>query len=76
MAHSVRDFTGGLDRFEVDAPTVRVLLAELEARYPGLEAHVRETMVIGVDGELQPGIWDLPLAQDSEVVFVPLVAGG
>jgi len=74
--HSLREFTGGQHQFDVDAPTVRALLTTLDARFPGFEEHVLTTMVVAVDGELQPGIWDLPLAPDSEVVFVPLIGGG
>lgn len=76
IAQSVRDLAGGLDRFEVDAPTVRALLTSLDARYPGLGTHVAETMAIAIDGELHHDAWNLPLAPDSEVVFIPLIPGG
>jgi molybdopterin converting factor small subunit len=76
IAQSVRDLTGGLDRFEVDATSVRALLAVLGARYPGLEQHLRESMVVAVDGEMHPGAWDQPLAPDAEVVFIPMIPGG
>ncbi len=76
IAQSVRDLAGGLDRFEVDAPTVRALLAALDERHPGLAEHVRATMAIAIDGELHPNAWNEPLTKDSEVVFVPMIAGG
>jgi molybdopterin converting factor small subunit len=76
IAQSVRDLAGGRDRFEVDAPTVRALLAALDARHPGLEAHVRETMMVAIDGELRQDAWNEPLAPDAEVVFIPMIAGG
>lgn len=76
IAQSVRDFTGGLDRFEVDAPTVRALLAALDARYPGLGQHVRETMAIAIDGELHHDAWNEPLGSQTEVVFIPRIEGG
>jgi sulfur-carrier protein len=76
IAQSVRDLAGGRDHFEVDAPTVRALLAALDARYPGLGSHVGETMAIAIDGELHHDAWSEALAADSEVVFIPLIPGG
>jgi sulfur-carrier protein len=76
IAQSVRDLAGGLDHFEVDAPTVRALLATLDGRYPGVGKLVRETMFIAIDGELHHQAWEEPLAPDTEVVFVPMIAGG
>ena len=55
---------------------MRALLASLDARYPGLGAHVRETMFIAIDGELHHNALGEALAPDAEVVFVPMIAGG
>jgi len=76
IAQSVRDFTGGQDRFDIAAGNLRELLATLEARYPGIEEHLRTAMSVAVDGELHPDGWNLPLRRDAEVVFIPLIAGG
>jgi sulfur-carrier protein len=76
VAQSVRDLAGGRDRFEIDAPTLRALVETLEQRHPGLGAHVRATMVVAIDGELHHEAWDVPLRADTEVVFIPLIAGG
>lgn len=76
IAQSVRDLAGGLDHFEVDAPTVRALLAALDARHPGLGTHVRESMAIAIDGDIHHNAWDEPLAPDTEVVFVPGIVAG
>ena len=76
IAQSVRDLAGGRDRFEVDAPTVRALLDELERRHPGLGRHVRESMTVAVDGELHHEGWDIALRPDSEVILVPALVGG
>lgn len=76
ITQTVRDLAGGRDHFEVDVPTVRALLAELERRHPGLGVHVREHMAIAIDGELHQDAWDEALAPDAEVVLVPRIAGG
>lgn len=76
IAQSVRDLAGGLDHFDIEASNVRALLAELEARYPGLGEHVRDEMTIAIDGELYHEALNEPLKPDSEVVFIPLMTGG
>ena len=73
---SVRDLARGLDHFEVEAPTVRALLAALDARHPGLGQHVRETMAIAIDGEILHDAWEQPLGPDAEGVFIPRIEGG
>lgn len=75
-AGAVRALTGGLDRFEVDAPTVGALLAALDARFPGLGALVESQMAIAVDGVIHHDADPLPLAPDAEVVLIPRIAAG
>lgn len=76
IAQGVRDLAGGADRFEIDAPTVRALLAELERRHPGLGEMIREQMAIAIDGEVHHDAVDEPLAPDSEVVLIPRIVAG
>jgi molybdopterin converting factor small subunit len=76
VAQSVRDLAGGNDRFEVDARTLGVLVDELDRRHPGLGAHLRTSMAVAIDGELHHEAWYVPLRDDAEVVFIPLIAGG
>lgn len=75
-AGAVRALTGGLDHFEVDASTVRALLAALDARFPGLGELAREQMAIAIDGEIHHDALAEPLAADAEVVLIPRIAGG
>lgn len=76
VAQSVRELTGGVDHFEVEATTVRALLAALDRRYPGLGTLVSEQMAIAIDGELHQDALMESLAPDSEVVLIPRIAGG
>lgn len=73
---TVRALTGGLDRFEVEAATMRALLAALDARFPGLATLVREQMAVAVDGEIHHDADYLSLAPDAEVVLIPRISGG
>ena len=78
----LRDATGNLDQVELEAATVRQVVAALEARFPG----VRERLCVG--DTLRPGlsvavngtVSSLGLLQKvpdgSEVHFLPAVGGG
>jgi len=76
IADSVRELAGGLDHFEVEAVNVRALLAALDARYPGMNDLVRETMAVAIDGDIHPAPWNQALAPDAEVVFIPAIGAG
>jgi molybdopterin converting factor small subunit len=76
IAEPVRAFTGGLDHFEIEAATVRALLAGMDARFPGLAEYVGEHMAIAIDGAIHhDGLGD-PLAPDAEVVLIPRITAG
>ncbi len=72
----VRDFTGGLAEFEVEAQTVRALIRELETRWPGLGAFVEDGMAIAIDGEIFQDAFAEPIAAGSEIVLIPKISGG
>lgn len=76
ITQQVRDFTGGLDQFEVDAVSVRALIRALDARFPGLGQHVADKMSIAIDGEIHQDALSDRLEPDSEVVLIPRIAGG
>lgn len=71
-----RGFTGGLAELEVEAPTVRRLILELDRRFPGLGDYVERRMAIAIDGEIHQDAYGAALAPDSEVVLIPKIGGG
>ena len=71
-----REFTGGASTFEVSADTVRRMILELEARYPGFGDFVERKMAVAIDGEIHQDAWAAPLEPDSEVVLIPKIGGG
>ncbi len=75
-ASAVRDLTGGIERFDVDADSVRALFATLELRFPGLGELVSAQMAIAIDGEIHQDALAELLAPDAEVVLIPRIAGG
>ena len=49
---AARRFTGGQTEFEVEADTVRRMIAELDRRFPGLGHQIDEGMAVAIDGEI------------------------
>ncbi len=78
----LRDLTGGQNRLGVPGATVREVIAELDARYPGIAGRLTE------DGRMRPGIAVIVdnivcpagmrqrLTETSEVHFLPALSGG
>jgi molybdopterin synthase sulfur carrier subunit len=73
---AARRFTGGITEFDVDANTVRRMIAELDRRYPGLGEQIDESMAVAIDGEIFQDAYLAPLKPDSEVVLIPKIGGG
>ena len=67
--------TGGLQQVTMDAPRVHELLEKLVARFPGL-VHELEHLAVAIDGEVRPDAAYEALTSQSEIYFVPKIAGG
>jgi sulfur-carrier protein len=76
ISSRVRDFTGGIDAFDVEARTVRALIRELETRFPGLGEFVETSMALAIDGEIFQDALGAQLEPGSEVVLIPKISGG
>jgi hypothetical protein len=81
MAHVVAGsecwpFTGGASEFDIEAGSVRDLIAALDARYPGLGAFIDRRMAFAIDGEIHQDAWFAPIGVDSEVYLIPKIGGG
>jgi len=73
---AARRLTGGQTEFDVEADTVRRMIAELERRYPGLGHQIDEGMAIAIDGEIFQDAYLEKLRPDSEIVLIPKIGGG
>ena len=76
LSNEMMSGTGGLEVVEIDAPRVRELIAELVSRFPRLSPEMFNRLAVAIDGEIHNDADYLPLASDSEVHFVPRIAGG
>jgi molybdopterin synthase sulfur carrier subunit len=76
LAPGLRPLAGGRERIEVEAGTVRDLLAALDARFPGLGERLRSGMAVAIDGEIvnEPLLEEIP--EGGEVHFLPPISGG
>ena len=71
-----RRFTGGRTRFEVEADNVRRLIRELDQSYPGMGRQLELGMAVAIDGVIFQDAFLEPIGADSEVHFLPAIAGG
>jgi molybdopterin synthase sulfur carrier subunit len=78
----LRDLTGGQAHVMVSGETVRELVANLDAQYPGIEARLcedgrlRPHISVVVDGTVSSQRLRHPLSETSEVHFLPAISGG
>ncbi len=73
---AARRFTGGQSEFDVEANTVRRMIAELDKRFPGLGHQIDEGMAVAIDGEIFQDAYQAQLNPDSEIVLIPKIGGG
>lgn len=78
----MRKLTGGVEKVMLPGSSLRQVISNLEAAYPGLKEHLL------LDGEISPGIavavdGDIirlgllhPMQDSSEVHFLPAMTGG
>ncbi len=82
-----RDLTGGEATTTVPGDTVREVIENLEARYPGVRARLyhedgarlRPGVAVVVDGVVIRGrsrVLREPLTETSELHFLPAISGG
>lgn len=76
LASGLRDFTGGATEVEVDAPTVRELIAGLDEKFPGLGERLSSGTAVAIDGEIMNDADYLPVPPQAEVHFLPPLSGG
>jgi molybdopterin converting factor small subunit len=77
-----RDLTDGQEIVTVEGETVGEVVAQLEARFPGIEARLcddgrlRPHIAVAINGEVTHRGLRQRLAAPSEVHFIPALSGG
>ena len=78
----MRELTGGHTTVPVDGATVREVIAQLDALYPGMQERLcdgdrlRPSIRVAVDGVVTRVGLRQPVGAQSEVHFLPAVSGG
>jgi CO/xanthine dehydrogenase Mo-binding subunit/molybdopterin converting factor small subunit len=76
LSGALRRHAGGRAELSIEAPTYRELVAALEARFPGIAPLIEGRTSLAIDGEIIPDPLLEPIPEESEIHFVPRVAGG
>lgn len=81
MAHvtltgNLRQYTGGIAEMEIEAASVRQLLARLGADFPSLAPHLEQGVAVAIDGQIYQDALLQEIGADSEVHVLPQIAGG
>jgi sulfur-carrier protein len=78
----LQSLSRGQKEVTLEATTVRQIIAQLEALYPGMEdalvedGDLKPHVAVAVDGEVSIlGVME-PVSADSEVHFIPALGGG
>jgi molybdopterin synthase sulfur carrier subunit len=78
----LRDLTKDQERVQVSGSNVGQVIAELERTYPGVKARLcdenglRRGIAVAVDTQVARLGLQQPVAENSEVHFLPAISGG
>ena len=67
---------GGITEFDVEASTIRELLAKLGALYPALKPLLDRGVTVAVNGTVYRGAFLTPIPEGAEVYILPPLVGG
>ena len=76
LSGSLRSAVGGVESIEVQATTIRELLAKLIERYPELNNHMEEGIAVSIDGQIFRDDWSKVIPDGAEVFLLPRLQGG
>lgn len=77
-----RDLSGDVSRIELDCGSLGELIAALEARFPGIaeracdEDGIAAGLSVSIDGAIASRGLRSPVADGSEIHFLPAIGGG
>ena len=78
----LRKLTGGKDRATATGATLGDIINDLERQFPGFRDRVVEkgdlagSVAVSINGEVITGGLSEPVPPESEIHFVPAIAGG
>ena len=76
LGSNLKNFTNGVEELEVEATSVKSLIAEMDRRYPGIADALQSGFALAIDGEVIANPGYEKLAEVSEVRFLSPMRGG
>ena len=76
LGSNLKKFTNGMEELEVEATSVKSLIAEMDRRYPGIADALESGFALAIDGEVIANPGYEKLADVSEVRFLSPLQGG
>jgi len=73
---SLQSATDGQAEVDVVAKNFKQVIDALDKNYPGLREQLAQGVSLAIDGVIYKESWFTPVLPDSEVVLMPLMAGG
>ena len=78
----MQTLTGGESKVEIQGSTVRQIVENLEKAFPGMKQRlvednrIKPSISVAIDGEVTPMGMLEKVGENSEVHFLPAIAGG
>lgn len=76
LPNTLVELTGGVTEVEVEAPTVRKLIAVLDQRFPGIAGSLTDATSVSINGQIMADALYEEIPPGAEVHFLPTLAGG
>ena len=76
LGSNLKNFTNGVEELEVEATSVKSLIAEMDRRYPGIADALESGFALAIDGEVIANPGYEKLEDVSEVRFLSPMRGG
>ena len=76
LGSNIKNYTNGIEELEVEATSVKSLIAEMDRRYPGIADALESGFALAIDGEVIANPGYEKLEEVSEVRFLSPIRGG
>ena len=71
-----RPALGGAESLQIQAQTLRELMASILKEYPRMQQHLGSGIALAVDGQIYRDDWDVEIPEGAEVYLMPRIQGG
>ena len=76
LGSNLKNFTDGVEEFELEATSVKSLIAELDRQYPGIADALEAGFALAINGEVIANPGYEKLSEGTEVRFLSPMQGG